>query len=155
MKWIWHFPKECFYLDYFVNPIPALAMLVMALNDHWLKYTHPSWVTGKLSDFCGVFYFPLFLCAAGCLGFNYLIRPFLKARKIAYISPRSMTFAMVITALLMVTIKMNSNWAHAVELAFSDVFFTIQLTPDPSDLVSLLSLPLSYLYARQFFARPF
>jgi hypothetical protein len=50
-------------IAFFMHPVPALAMVGMAVNDHYLKRAYPSWFTGKLSDFLGVFFFPLFLSA--------------------------------------------------------------------------------------------
>lgn len=37
------------------------ALSTLILNDHWLKQAHPSWFTGKLSDFSGLFVFVVFL----------------------------------------------------------------------------------------------
>ena len=37
------------------------ALSTLILNDHWLKQAHPSWLTGKLSDFSGLFVFVIFL----------------------------------------------------------------------------------------------
>lgn len=149
MKWINHFPNDVFHVDYFVNPIPALAVLGMAVNDHWLKNAYPSWLTGKLSDFLGVFYFPIFVCALICLSWNFMVRPFMKTR-IAYITNGLMGATMGLTAILMIGIKLSPTAAQQVQLVFSSLLFDIHITPDPTDLVALLSLPLSYAYARQF-----
>lgn len=48
-----------------VHPLPLAAVLVLAINDHWLKGAGllPQALTGKLSDFAGLFYFPLLLVA--------------------------------------------------------------------------------------------
>lgn len=46
-----------------LHPAAVTAVLVMALNDHWLKATYASWWTGKLSDVAGLIFFPLFLQA--------------------------------------------------------------------------------------------
>lgn len=151
MKWIFHFPDDCLHLDYFVNPIPALAVIGMALNDHWWKRVYPSWLTGKISDFLGVFYFPLFFCAIVCIALNFAVRPILRKRRIAYISPALMFAGMALTAILMVAIKTSPDAALEVQTLFSSFFFPIRLTPDPTDLISFLSLPLSFLYARRFF----
>ena len=43
------------------HPVSFLAMTVLALNDHWLKTATPSGLTGKLSDFAGLFFFPFLL----------------------------------------------------------------------------------------------
>ena len=41
------------------------AVIILALNDHVLKQAHvlPGWVTGKLSDVAGLFFFPILLFA--------------------------------------------------------------------------------------------
>ena len=46
-----------------VSAVPLIALLVMILNDHWLRLRWPSWFTGKLSDFAVVLYFPFLLTA--------------------------------------------------------------------------------------------
>jgi hypothetical protein len=40
---------------------------MLLLNDHVFKIISPSWITGKLSDFAGLFFFP-FIVAAGLSG---------------------------------------------------------------------------------------
>ena len=46
-----------------LHPLPLLAIAVLCLNDHLLKAHFGSVWTGKLSDFAGLAYFPLFLQA--------------------------------------------------------------------------------------------
>jgi len=155
MKWIWHYPDQAPYLDFFVNPLPAAAMLGMAVNDHWLKYADPGWLTGKLSDFLGMFYFPLFLCALSCLLFNVTLRWLLPPRRPAYINRPLMLSALALTAALMALVKLSPVACALIEAWFSRTFFEIRLTPDPTDLLSFVVLPLSYFYAARFFnARP-
>jgi hypothetical protein len=45
------------------RPLPLAAVAVLALNDHVLKGSGvlPSWLTGKLSDVAGLFFFPILL----------------------------------------------------------------------------------------------
>lgn len=45
------------------HPLSLLAVGLLLLNDHLLKHIAPSVLTGKLSDFAGLFFFP-FLAAA-------------------------------------------------------------------------------------------
>jgi hypothetical protein len=40
-----------------------VAVGVLLFNDHVLKAAYPSWLTGKLSDFAGLFFFPFLLGA--------------------------------------------------------------------------------------------
>ncbi len=46
------------------HPLTLLSIAILLLNDHVLKVVSPSWLTGKLSDFAGLFFFP-FIVAAG------------------------------------------------------------------------------------------
>ena len=43
------------------NPLFIIAVLILVLNDWYLKYHYTGWFTGKLSDFAGLFAFPFFL----------------------------------------------------------------------------------------------
>ena len=47
------------------HPLPLAAVALLAVNDHLLKGSGllPGWMTGKLSDFAGLFFFPLLLAA--------------------------------------------------------------------------------------------
>src|SRR5262245_10861531 len=47
------------------QPLPLAAVLVLAVNDHFFKGSGllPGWLTGKLSDVAGLFFFPLLLVA--------------------------------------------------------------------------------------------
>src|SRR5262245_58340441 len=44
-----------------VHPAALLAIAVLVANDHVLKDAWPGWLTGKLSDFAGLTFFPLLL----------------------------------------------------------------------------------------------
>lgn len=46
------------------HPATILSIALLLLNDHVFKVVSPSWLTGKLSDFAGLFFFP-FIVAAG------------------------------------------------------------------------------------------
>ena len=41
------------------HPLTLLSIAILLLNDHVLKVVSPSWLTGKLSDFAGLFFFPI------------------------------------------------------------------------------------------------
>jgi hypothetical protein len=53
-------PKQSTVL---LHPAFLLSVLLLLLNDFYLKYTYHNWFTGKLSDFAGVFAFAVFLSA--------------------------------------------------------------------------------------------
>jgi len=54
--------------DGLLHAVPLGALVVLVLNDHGWKRTHPSWLTGKLSDVAGMIFFPLLLQAAWEVG---------------------------------------------------------------------------------------
>lgn len=138
------------HLDYFIHPVPACAMILMALNDHWLKQAWPSWLTGKLSDFLGVFYFPLLLVALSCLFQNHV----LKRKPARYINRTNLAVAMMATAGLMAIVKISPALSNAVTGVFSRLFFRIHIVADPTDLIALSSLALTARFARPFMERP-
>ena len=47
--------------DPLIHPATIAAMAVLGINDHWAKAAHPGLLTGKLSDFAGLVFFPLLL----------------------------------------------------------------------------------------------
>jgi len=46
-----------------LDPVALAGVLVLGLNDWVLKGRAPGWLTGKLSDFAGLLFFPLLLTA--------------------------------------------------------------------------------------------
>jgi hypothetical protein len=109
------------------HPLPLAAVGLLALNDHVLKGARvlPGAVTGKLSDFAGLFFFPLLL-AAGVRGASLVVR----RRHVA--DRRSLAAAAAIaTALGFAAVKLvpavnaivGRTWGHMVM--------------DPTDLIAL------------------
>jgi hypothetical protein len=47
-----------------LHPAILASIALLILNDHWLKWRWPGWVTGKLSDAAGLAFFPLLLAVA-------------------------------------------------------------------------------------------
>jgi len=44
-----------------LHPAALLSIAVLIANDHLLKAMYGNWITGKLSDFAGLVFFPLLL----------------------------------------------------------------------------------------------
>lgn len=61
--------------DGLVHPVALVAIVVLVVNDHWGKAAFPGLLTGKLSDFAGLLFFPLFLQAGVELGLSAARRP--------------------------------------------------------------------------------
>ena len=105
-----------------LNPIFLACLLILALNDHFLKAHYPGWVTGKLSDFAGLLIFPLFL---------------------AFLFPRQARAMPLLTGLFFIF------WKSPLSTSCIDWYNTcapigITRTVDYSDLLALTVLPLSY-----------
>ena len=107
-----------------------IALLVLLMNDFVLKEQFHNGLTGKLSDFAGLFAFPLFWAA---------------------FFPRRQTSIFVSTAVLFVFWK--SAYSQSLIEEWNRLpLFGIGRTVDYSDLWALLILPLSYFYSNKFSA---
>ncbi len=95
------------------------ALIILLVNDWWLKYEHPSVITGKLSDFAGIAIIALLLFAA----YPNRARTIYFAISVMFLwwkSPASSIF-----------IQYVNNWAP----------FHIGRTVDYTDLLALCALP--------------
>ena len=100
----------------------TLALILLILNDLYLKNTFHNTFTGKLSDFAGLFVFPWF--------WSLIFR-------------RKAKWVYMTTALLFVF------WKNPVSQSLLDNIgslfgFTFRRIEDPTDLIALFILPLSY-----------
>ncbi len=123
-------------LRVFKHPLTLLSIALLLLNDHMLKGALPSWLTGKLSDFAGLFFFPFLLCAA--------LSPLrLRPRQSAGI-------AFGITAIWFAAMKTMPAANHWTQwLAGVIVGKPVRLVLDPTDLIALVALvPAWWLWLR-------
>jgi len=135
-------------------PIPIAAIALLIINDHYLKAEYPGWVTGKLSDFAGLVFFPLLL-AAICeqVGFR---------RGMATIIG-----ATIATAIVFIAIKLSATagegyrialavlqWPFRAAFALIDGaampgLVKVRLAADPTDLIALVALAVPLALARR------
>ena len=111
-------------LHILASPAFLISLVLLLLNDFVFKPQFHNGVTGKLSDFAGLFAFSLFWTA---------------------FFPRRKTFICVSTALLFVFWKSTYSQS-AIDGWNSLPFFDIARTVDYGDLWALLVLPFAYLY---------
>jgi len=105
-----------------LTSIPFLtALALLLLNDFYLKPVFHNAITGKLSDFCGLFIFPIFWSAL-----------FPKHRLHIYFG----------TAMAFIFWK--SAYADSFIGFFSNNIFPIERVIDPTDLIALISLPIAW-----------
>jgi hypothetical protein len=115
------------------HPLCLGAVGLMLANDFILKPLWPSWLTGKLSDFAGLFFLPFLLLA--------LLALVLPGRRVGWL-------AFGITGAGFALLKLDPGFnAATLGLAHSLTGLQLQARPDPSDLLALLSLlPAAWLW---------
>jgi hypothetical protein len=93
--------------DLLLHPAAIAALVVVIVNDRVLKVRYPSEVSGKLSDFAGLVFFPLFMVAA-IEAVRWLYR-----RSSWQLTSRAVVVAVVVVGVAMVAIK---TWQPAGDL---------------------------------------
>jgi hypothetical protein len=121
------------------HPASLTSIFLLLINDHWLKTHLASPLTGKLSDFAGLFFFPFLLIA--CLSFITDL----------FQLPNSWTgwFSFSFTGLVFLSFQISPNLSSAFEALWSNALnIRISITPDITDLIALLALIPSWLLWR-------
>ena len=130
---------------------PVLAALALtAVNDHWGKVAAPGWITGKLSDFAGLYFFPYLAVALVALVIELVARV-RGARGARAWRPSARGFAglLVVEAAFFVALKTSPALAAWTGEAWSTLFgLRSRFVPDPTDLLALFVLPLAWRTAR-------
>lgn len=122
MKSEWLYQER---LAILLSPGFVLGLSLLLLNDFVLKLYFHNALTGKLSDFAGLFVFPLFWLA---------------------LFPRSRRAIYILTAVLFLIWK--SPYSQPIIDGWNRIsFISVERTSDYTDLVALLVLPASYGYA--------
>jgi len=116
----------------FARPLPLAAAALLAVNDHVLKGAGllPTWLTGKLSDVAGLFFFPILLFAL-----TSLVLP--PQSRIPRAIALSLATGAAFAALKLVP-RLNASVASVWEVVM-----------DPTDLLVLPVLALSVVYLRE------
>lgn len=133
-------------------PLPLLALGVLALNDWVLKGSSaPTWLTGKLSDFAGVFAFPLVVTAAIDLVLAALARAGLP---LDFTLRRwKLTTTIALTAIVFGAMKLSPLVGGWVERAWSGLVGGSEIYPDPTDVIALVVLAGTWWQGRLAIAR--
>lgn len=105
-----------------LNPYFIVGLIVLILNDFYLKYEYGNFITGKLSDFAGLLIFPMFVAA---------------------IIPKFRKSISLITGVGFIIWKLPL-FTPVIDLINQSSFFTIHRVVDYSDYMALLILPLSH-----------
>jgi hypothetical protein len=139
----------------FWHPVPISAMIVVALNDHLLKGSGllPGWMTGKLSDVAGMIFFPLFavaLAETAVLAITFVVSRFGLLLPVRFHLTRAKLLAScVITGLGFAALNLFPLATDVYLSLYRAAGLHALVTPDPSDLLALLCLPIAYFIGRR------
>ncbi len=130
-------------LGEFLHPLPLLALIALVVNDHLLKGSGvlSGAVTGKISDFAGLVFFPLLCTAAVDLLLLGAAR--LGAPVDFSLRPYKLAVATLGTAVLFTLIKLSNDAALTVADILSTIGFPSAIVADPTDLAALPALALA------------
>ena len=128
-----------------VQPWPIAAMALLAVNDHFFKGADvlPAWLTGKLSDFAGLLFFPLL-----CTALVDTVLAFVRAPIDPTLRVGKALVACLLTGLGFAAIELWPAAARGYARAVSAIGVPSTSTPDPSDLLALVMLPIAFAIAR-------
>jgi hypothetical protein len=133
---------------------PLAAVLVLAVNDHILKGSGlvPGWLTGKLSDVAGVFFFPLL--ATATLDTIALGVARLSGARLDFSLRRwKLAAALAVTAAAFTALELSEAFGAAWVATLGRIGFPSTTTRDPTDLVALVMLVPAWLVGRAELAR--
>ncbi len=137
--------------DVLVHPLVVGALALLILNDHVLKAVAPGAITGKLSDFAGLAFFPAFLLAA----WELLLR---STHRWSRPSLAALGVAIAVTAVGFALVKTVAPVAEAAGWVLGAAQWAISIGPrllggapaagirpativvDPTDLIALFAL---------------
>jgi hypothetical protein len=118
-----------------VSPLSLAAIAVLLINDHLLKQLSPSLLTGKLSDFTGLYFAPyVVLAAIFAMPLGALRRRPFEVARVSYLA----------IAAVFVALKLTESTAAPLLAVASGLGFPVAIAADPTDLAALCMLPLSY-----------
>ncbi|MSP16476.1 MAG: hypothetical protein EXR73_07695 [Myxococcales bacterium] len=128
-------------LGEFVHPAPLLALVLLAVNDHLLKGSGllPGALTGKLSDFAGVYFFPL-LATAACDTLLWALARVTGQALDFSLSRRKLAVAIAATAIGFTAVELSGTVASLYVDTLGRLGFPSAAMSDSTDLFALLML---------------
>ena len=122
------------------HPATWLSIALLFINDHILKVVCPSWITGKLSDFAGLFFFPFIVAA----GLSFLLSKY----KVPSIRVGQIAFGFVGVWFILIKTFPLVNFL-TTGLASLLIGFPTKFVMDPTDLVALFAMFPAWIIWRQ------
>ena len=122
-----------------IRSIPYISsLIIIILNDHYLKTAGiaPAWLTGKISDFAGLFLFPIFVLMIIRLVFYYVGKSINESKALIII--------LILTGAIFGAANLSSDFS-----GFLSGLLSITNVVDPTDCVAIIMLPLVYFWWRK------
>lgn len=116
------------------HPITIASVLLLLFNDHWLRHSYPSWLTGKLGDFTWL-----------------IFAPFITAMLISVIFPQWSHKRIGILSFMFIGLWFaTAKTIPAIHHLTTSILHTIigwegTLRIDPTDLLTLPALPIGWI----------
>lgn len=139
-----------------VHPLSLAALAALLVNDHLLKELWGNSLTGKLSDIAGVALFPLLLLTVARLGLDHRWPEALRR-------PEAVMIAIAVTAAGFASVKLLGPVGDAYASTIGALrwvarlgtagYQPIDVVRDPTDVLVLPILTVSYYVARRLDAR--
>lgn len=126
------------------RPAYLTSLFLLMLNDGLLKSRWPSWFTGKLSDFAGLFLAPILLLVLVELVPRLRCHKWLPWRRLFAFGSIAVVFSLA---------QLTDSGATLYELMFRPARWIptwnegFSLTQDPTDLVAVTALVASYVWS--------
>gem|GEM_PF-1600467 len=141
-------PRRLSEARHLLHPAALLSLLLLVVNDHYLKQAYPGTLSGKVSDFCFMVLMPLWLHAAVWITFGPRLRKVVEKRTTLLAATILTGFIFVLMnttaigdAIYRVTLG-SLQWplrtaASLIKEGSLATWAPVKATPDPTDLWAL------------------
>ncbi len=135
-------------LPFISHPLTIATLILLIINDNYLKQMYGNAITGKISDFCGLYFFPLFLLASVTI----IIR-IVRSKNNYEPSWPHLLIIIIITYSFFAGIQLSEHLARFYESLLHPLGFPAKVTRDLTDLIAFISIVPLYIFNRNLGAK--
>jgi hypothetical protein len=134
-----------------------IALALLLFNDHFLKYAWPSWLTGKLSDFAGLYFAPFFFLTITFFALWLIESASHRDSEQSWLARHANLIAIIWFIMIggLFTALKISPASSQIVLNLMESFTGLPqaATVDPTDLLALAVLPIAFWQWHDLFGR--